>query len=250
VQLAELADDPELREADLLYVLDSPQQAEHFLYVAADLFPIYQVPFRIAVLERNVGFARANNAGAKLAGGRLLLLMNSDVLPDRPGWLGTMRAFYDETEDIGALGPKLLYEDDSIQHAGMHFYRLPGSSKWVDAHYFKGMHRGLPQANVARPVPVVSGACLMIDRALYLELGGLSGAYVQGDYEDSDLCLRLLEHGRQNWYLPAAELYHLEGQSYAPEIRRPANRYNMWLQNELWGERISELVQNGDVPSA
>ena len=171
VQLAAFADDPELASADLIYVLDSPQQKEELLNFAADLFPIYQLPFRVAVMKENAGFAGANNAGATLARGRLLLLLNSDILPAAPGWLGGMRDFYDSTPDIGALCPKLLYEDDSIQHAGSYFHQLPGTEKWVDAHYFKGMHRSLPAANVARAVPVVSGACMMVDRATYEELG-------------------------------------------------------------------------------
>ena len=49
-----------------------------------------------------------------------------------------MRDFYDATPDIGALGPKLLYEDDSIQHAGMYFHQLPGSAKWVDGALLQG----------------------------------------------------------------------------------------------------------------
>ena len=247
VQLAAFADDPEIPAADLIYVLDSPQQKEELLNYAADLFPIYRIPFRVAVLEENVGFAGANNAGATLARGRLLLLLNSDILPAAPGWLGKMRDFYDATPDVGALCPKLLYEDDSIQHAGSYFYQPPGSDKWVDAHYFKGMHRSLPAANEARAVPVVSGACMMVDRETYVELGGLSGMYVQGDYEDSDMCLQLWQRGRTNWYMPDAELYHLEGQSYSPEVRRPANRYNMWLHSHLWGEKIAELMAGGDV---
>jgi O-antigen biosynthesis protein len=246
VQLAQFADDPELAEADLIYVLDSPEQEEELRNYAADLFPIYEIPFRVAVLERNSGFAGACNAGASIARGRLLLLLNSDILPDRPGWLSALRDYYDATPNIGALGPKLLYEDDSIQHAGMYFYNLPGSSVWVDAHYFKGMHRSLPAANMARKVPVLSGACLMIDRELYEEFGGLSGVYVQGDYEDSDLCLQLSQKGHENWYAPVAELYHLEGQSYTSDRRRPANRYNMWLHSHLWGDRIAAIMA-GDL---
>jgi GT2 family glycosyltransferase len=244
IQLSQFVHDPDFREADLVYVLDSPQQREELLHYAADLYPIYGVPFRVAVLERNYGFAGASNAGAALAEGRLLLLLNSDVLPDRPGWLSRMRDTYDGTPKIGALGPKLLYEDDSIQHAGMYFHRRPGSDKWVDGHYFKGMHRSLPQANVARAVPAVSGSCLMIDRALYASVGGLSPSYLQGDYEDSDLCLKLWQEERENWYLPEVELYHLEGQSYTANVRLPANRYNMWLHNRLWGERIAELMSS------
>jgi GT2 family glycosyltransferase len=92
-------------------------------------------------------------------------------------------------------------------------------------------------------VPAVTAACLMINRDLYQEMGGLRGAYVQGDYEDSDLCLRLLEAGYENWYLPEVELYHLEGQSYLSSERRLASRYNAWLHTELWNERIESVMR-------
>ncbi len=245
-QLAEFANDPAIASTDLIYVLDSPEQEATFEHISAHLYPIYRIPFRIAILDQNLGFAGAINAGTSLARGRLLLLLNSDVLPDVPGWLETMCDFYDTQPGIGALGPKLIYEDDSIQHAGMLFYRPPGSSLWQDGHYFRGLHRTFPAANVVRPVPAVSGACMMIDRALYEELGGLSGQFVRGDYEDSDICMRLMEMGRQNWYLPKAELYHLEAQSYAPELRQPANRFNAWLHTHLWRKRIDELMQRDE----
>jgi GT2 family glycosyltransferase len=253
MQLSEFVQDPEMLEADLVYVLDSPEQSDEFLEKAAQLTPLYNVPFRVVLLEQNVGFAGANNAGASLARGRVLLLLNSDILPDKPGWLSVMRDFYDSVPHIGALGPKLLYEDDSIQHAGMYFFQPPGSSAWVDAHYFKGMHRSLPAANVARPVPLVSGACLMIDRSLYDELGGLPGIYVRGDYEDSDLCLQLSRSGRENWYLPDVELYHLEGQSFAadPEPdtdRYVTNRYNSWVHTHIWRDCIEDIMQRRDGP--
>jgi O-antigen biosynthesis protein len=248
-QLAEFADDSDVLGADLIYVLDSPEQGEELQSRAADLYPIYGVPLRVAVLEQNVGFAGACNAGAQLARGRLLLLLNSDILPDRTGWLAAMRDFYDATPNIGALGPKLMYEDDSIQHAGMYYRRPPGSSVWVDAHHYKGMHRSLPDANVARSVPLVSGACLMVDRALYHRVGGLPTVYVQGDYEDSDFCLQLLGEGLDNWYTPDAELYHLEGQSYTAAARRPSNRYNMWLHNHSWRATIAEVMDQYSYPN-
>ena len=91
---------------------------------------------------------------------------------------------------------------------------------------------------MTRPVPAVTGACLMIDSELYKRFGGLRGIYVQGDYEDSDLCLRLIEAGYENWYLPDVELYHLEGQSYALAARQLNGRYNTWLHTRLWKKRI------------
>ena len=247
-QLAKFADDPDFRETELVYVLDSPDQREDLLALSAGLSSIYRVPFRVCTLEENVGFANACNAGASVASGRLLVLLNSDVLPARHGWLHELRAFYDGTDDIGALGPKLLYEDDTIQEAGMYLHRPPGSNVWHDAHYFKCLHRSFPAANVSRPVPGLSGACLMVSRELYEQLGGLRGIYVRGDYEDFDLCLRLAEAGRQNWYLPAVELYHLEALSYDSEVRRHANRYNAWLHTHLWRERIEALARENGSP--
>ena len=85
---------------------------------------------------------------------------------------------------------------------------------WDNMHYFKGQHRSLPAANVARQVPAVTGACMMVERELYERMGGLSHRYLQGGYEDSDFCLRLIDEGREHWYMPGAELYHLEDQSY------------------------------------
>jgi len=80
----------------------------------------------------------------------------------------------------------------------------------------------------------------MIDAQIFDKVGGLSGAYVQGDYEDSDLCLRLSEAGRNNWYFPGVMLYHLEGQSYPAPARQVNYEYNRWLFNETWAEAISK----------
>jgi O-antigen biosynthesis protein len=244
-QLAQFVHDPELAEADLIYVLDSPELAPALEAAAGQLFELYGVPFRTAVLSQNGGYSIANNRGASLARGRLLLLLNSDVLPARPGWLSRMTEFYDAEEEVGALGPKLLFEDDTLQHAGICFRRPPGGGAWENEHFFKGLHRDLPAANVTRPVPAVSGACLMTSRGLYEEFGGLRGIYVQGDYEDTDLCLRLGEAGHRSWYLPEVELYHLEGQSYALETRQAMSRYNVWLHTRLWGSQIERAMLDG-----
>ncbi len=241
-QLAQFVHDPELREADLIYVLDSPDLAPALEDLAGQIFELYRLPFRTVVLSRNGGYSVANNRGASLARGQLLLLLNSDVLPDRPGWLSALATFYEEQEEIGALGPKLLFEDDTLQHAGIRFQRPPGGGAWENQHYFKGLHRDLPAANVTRRVPAVSGACLMIGRGTYEELDGLSGMYVQGDYEDTDLCLRLKEAGLDTWYLPTVELYHLEGQSYALETRQAMSRYNIWLHSRTWDPQIERAV--------
>lgn len=245
-QLAHFLLDPELRSADLVYALDSPEMAPELTTLARQLWALYGIPFRIVVLDRNGGFSAANNAGAEMARGRLLLLLNSDVIPKRPGWLSEMARFYDATEGIGALGPKLLYEDGSLQHAGLKFRFSAETESWHNLHHFQGLSGQFPPANVCKPVAGVTGACLMVDRRLFRDLGGLRGIYVQGDFEDSDLCLRLAEAGKTSWYLPSVELYHLEGQSYPNELRRTTFRYNSWLHSLLWGDRIQELTEVSD----
>jgi GT2 family glycosyltransferase len=240
-QMTQFADDPGMQSADLIYVLDSPELKDELFGMARRLFPLYQQPFRVAVAKANAGFAGANNLGASIARGRLLLLLNSDVFPEAPGWLEAMVRFYDSIAKAGAVGPKLLYEDGTIQHAGMYFERLGDTQPWNNEHYFKGMHRDLPAATRSRPVAAVTGACLMVAKNLYTRLGGLSGDYVQGDFEDSELCLRLLDAGRQNWYFADVALYHLEAASYDPERRRVHDGFNRWLHSHLWGERLAAL---------
>jgi GT2 family glycosyltransferase len=247
-QLAQFSLDPELARTDLIYVLDSPERSRDLIALASGLVDLYRVPFRIAILAQNTGFAGANQAGASLARGRLLLFMNSDVLPDLSGWLARMVSFYDSTPGIGALGPKLLFEDDSVQHAGLFFRRWLNSTLWSNEHYFKGLHRNMVPTTVSRVVPAVTAACMLVERELFDAVGGFRACFVQGDFEDSDLCLRFIEAGRQNWYLADVALFHLEGQSYESSLRAHAWRYNAWLHTHLWGERIELLMREFEAP--
>jgi GT2 family glycosyltransferase len=252
-QLAQFAHDPELERAELVCVLDSPELDGELRDYASHLFRLYRIPFRVVTMAHGGGYAAATNRGVEHSSGRLLLLLNSDVIPDRPGWLGRMQDFYDAQDNIGALGVKLLYEDDALQHAGMYFEVVDDTAlagAWANVHYFKGMNRDLAPANVARRVPAVTGACLMIARDLFDQAGGLSDVYVQGDHEDSELCLRQLEAGRENWYLPEVELYHLEGQSYDSTLRGMTALYNRWLHTRRWGDLIASIMTEYPRPGA
>lgn len=239
-QLAQFANDPGMLDAELIYVLDSPELATELLPRVAELHDLYRVPFRLATLSRNGGFAVAGNRGAALARGRLLLLLNSDVLPARPGWLAELGAAFDELPEVGAVAPKLLYDDGSIQHAGLEFRPNPASGGLEIAHSFKGLHGRFAGANERRPVPALSGACLLLERERYEKLGGFSADYVKGGYEDADLCMRLQEQGLETWYVPEVELFHLEGRSYVPTATDMSNRFNAWLFDQRWAERLRE----------
>jgi GT2 family glycosyltransferase len=246
-QLAQFANDPGMLAAELIYVLDSPELATELLPRVAELHDLYRVPFRLVTLTRNGGFAVASNRGASLAGGRLLLLLNSDVLPAGPGWLAELTAAFDEVPEAGAVAPKLLFDDGSIQHAGLEFRPNPASGGIELAHSFKGLHGGFAGANERRPVPALSGACLLLERDLYDELGGFSADYVKGGYEDADLCMRIQERGLETVYVPEVELFHLEGRSYVPAATDMSNRFNAWLFDQRWAERLRQLGSEGEA---
>lgn len=87
----------------------------------------------------------------------------------------------------------------------------------------------------------------MISRDLYEQMGGLQTQYIQGGYEDADLCLRLQEAGYENWYLPEAELYHLENQSYTTDEQDKVLPYNHWLHTRRWRD-VLEARYDASVP--
>ncbi len=250
-QMALFADDPDVGSAELMYVVDDPAIYDEFRNACPGIFGVYQVPFVTVFAGANLGFAGANNLGAGKARAPFLLLMNSDVVPRRPGWLGRILADYQSLERPGLLGAKLLYEDGSIQHAGMAFRRhAEWEDLWVNDHPLKGLSPlGL---HGVRPARAVTAACALIETALYRDLGGFSEDYIIGDFEDSDLCLRASAAGRQNYVDLDVELYHLERQSQDRVgdalWRRNLTLYNCWLQNRRWADSMEHDQQERARP--
>jgi len=153
-------------------------------------------------------FSAINNFGLNLAEGEHLVLLNNDTEVLSPEWLGAMLA-HSQREDVGAVGAKLLYPDERIQHAGV-ILRIGGvaghSHKFIDNNangYFSRPH-------LAQNVSAVTGACLMVKKDLYEELGGLEERYLSIAFNDIDFCIRLREKNLLNIYEPAAVLYHHE----------------------------------------
>jgi hypothetical protein len=246
-QLCQLSDDPDVAGSDLIYVHDSQQDVEWLAPKALELHEIYGIPFRLAELSGKAGPTTMINKAASLARADRLLLLSPDVLPVARGWLGEMTTFYDSQELIGALGPMLLHDDESLQHAGLRLdpvspqeSGLPDGNGLEARSRFSGLPGALPAANEAVPVTAVSGACLMVDRALFESLGALRNIYAEGQVEDIDLCLRLWDAGRINWYLPSARMHYVEGRSEA-EPTTAARQYNALLLNHLWRRRVASL---------
>ena len=152
--------------------------------------------------ETNRGFGASCNRGALVARGRDLVFLNSDALPHE-NWLEPLLEML-ERDGAGAVGPKILNLDGSLQQAGV----LVGGDGRT-AFYGYGDDPNDERYAFARLVDYVSGACLATRRALFTSCGGFDSAYGAGYYEDADLCLRLRESGYNTWYEPRSVVTHV-----------------------------------------
>ncbi len=248
-QIMAFATDPCIRATcEIIYVLDDPEREGRVNFILGGTPYLTDLAVRLVVLERNGGYSLANNFGASVAHGETLVLMNSDVVPDGPGWLEKCVDCLDKLPEFSVVGPKLLYADRTLQHAGMYFFKMK-SGEWQNMHYYKGYGAGFPAANVERCVPAVTGALMVLKKHHFLDVGGFTTDYVVGDYEDSDLCLKLAEKGGQCLYLPSAYLWHYERQSMGrndQQTESGSTAYNRALHTSRWSARIEDIMALAD----
>ena len=150
----------------------------------------------------NQGYLRNVNRALPSVRGRFVVLLNNDVQV-RPGWLEALLAPAVELSGVGAVGPKILYPSGWLQEAGCSL-RPDGTTEMV------GLNDApdLPQYGYLRDVDYCSGACLLVDTAVFKELGGFDDALAPAYCEDGDLCLRLRQRGLRVLYNPAAVVVH------------------------------------------
>jgi GT2 family glycosyltransferase len=177
------------------------------------------------------GFAANCNRGiALLDPGEDLVLLNSDVIAHR-GWLEPLQYCAYGADDVGIVGPKLLYADGTIQSAGSH--RNVGEPGWFDHRYrFKPDHH--PPANVIAPCIAVTGAAMYVKRHCLDAIGPLDEGYGMA-YEDVDWCLKAWEAGYRVLYYPYSSLTHLEAKTRGTEqgTRELKSQRRFW---DRWGE--------------
>ena len=161
--------------------------------------------------EGPFNYSAINNAAVKRARGPLLALLNNDVDVINPDWLDEMVALA-VLPEVGAVGAKLFYPDDRVQHAGV----LLGAGG-VAGHYFHLFDANDPgyfgRAVMTSSVSAVTAACLVVRRSVFDEVGGFDAANLPVAFNDVDLCLKIGEAGYRNVWTPHAQLYHHESLS-------------------------------------
>ncbi len=166
-----------------------------------DLLPLVK-GIRYLRNDHNLGFLRSINRGASLARGRYLHLLNNDTQV-QPGWLDALVAVCREVPDAGLVGSKLIYPSGHLQEAGAALKR-DGSVELIGLN----AHPAAPAFNQRRRVDHCSGASVLIEAALFQQLGGLDEIYAPAYFEDCDLSLRVQATGRAVIYEPRSVVVH------------------------------------------
>ncbi|WP_428486912.1 glycosyltransferase [Rhodopila sp.] len=182
--------------------------------------------------DRNLGYLRSCNKAAEAARGRYLYLLNNDTQV-LPGWLEPMLSLLTRRQDVGAVGAKLLYPNGRLQEAGGIIWR--DASGW---NFGRHEDADLPVYNYVREVDYCSAAALLVDRAVFLGMGGFDERYVPAYFEDSDLCFRLRRMGLKTLYQPAARVVHFEGISHGRDVAIGIKSYQVANRRrfvEAWG---------------
>lgn len=191
-------------------------------------------PFRVLLNERNLGYAGANNRGAAIAAGRRLILLNNDLV-FTGGWLEPLLAVHRQLGDRAGVVGNIQLDARTLvpDHTGMvinlkakpeHDHSLP--PRWV-----RWLRR-------TRRVCAVTGACAMIERALWLQLGGFDEGFKNGG-EDVDLCLRARAAGRVNAVALRSVVRHHVSSSPGRKLRDEANSYRLALR---WRRELEQAA--------
>jgi len=183
--------------------------------------------------NKNLGFGKACNQGARVARGKYFVFLNNDTIP-HPGWLQTLVNEADSDPDVAIVGSKLLYTDNTVQHAGIVFNRKTG----LPGHWASGVTKDSPLVSNRRQCKAVTAACMLVKREVFERVKGFDEAYING-YEDIDLCLKIERQNGKIIYQPESCLYHLESQTQGRQDHMDHNRDqflsrwgNIWLEDQ------------------
>ena len=208
------------KNLEFIIVENNSEEPETFEYYKRLQQEYPQV--KVVVYDGPFNYSKINNFGVQYASGRYILLMNNDVELINPDSIREMMG-YCQRDDVGIVGCRLMYEDDTLQHAGV----IVGIQGIAD-HAFKGKSLNEPiyfsRAMIAQDYSAVTAAVLLTKREVYDAVNGLDETF-EVAFNDIDFCLRVRQTGKLVVYNPYASFYHYESKSRglednADKIRR------------------------------
>lgn len=235
-----------LRRADweIIFAVDDPSILEEVKGNIYRLSMLYGISISIVAPSVNLGFAGINNFAVKYARSDLVLFLNSDCFITNNLAIDQALAWMNTSLDSGAVGFRLVYADRTIQHDGMSL------AKWKNnADFYLNDHprQGFDEHLVANIIDddestLLTAACLMVKKSLFLEVSGFDCDYFKGDFEDSDLCLKIIAKNRNLGIIRQPGIYHLERQSISSidnHLRERITMTNSFIYTERWAETLN-----------
>jgi GT2 family glycosyltransferase len=194
---------------------------------------------RVIPFKGNFNFSAMNNVAVRHALGEVIAFLNNDLEVIEPLWLTEMVRFALQPA-IGAVGARLLFPNDEIQHAGI-VLGMGG----VAGHPHKGYQRHemgyVGRAKVIQGFSGVTAACMVLRKEVFEKVGGFDEVYLPVAFNDVDLCLRIADAGYRIVWTPYAELYHHESASRGSD-ETPERRDKFLIENKVmedrWGHRL------------
>lgn len=193
---------------------------------------------KVITWENGFNYSAINNFAVRQASGKYVLLLNNDIEVITPDWLEQMLMFA-QRDDVGAVGAKLYYSDDTIQHAGV-IVGLGGVAGHSHKYFDRDNHGYMARASIAQNLSACTAACLLVRKSVYEEVGGLDENYAVA-FNDIDFCMAIRKAGYLIVFTPYAEFYHYESKSRGdedtPEKRARFNSEIFRFQDK-WGDEL------------
>ena len=197
---------------------------------------------KVVTWDGPFNYSAINNYGAEYATGDYYLMLNNDIEVISPGWMSEMLG-YCQREDVGIVGAKLYYSDDTVQHAGVDV-GVGGSAGHVLTRFRKGETGYFGRLVTIQDTSAVTAACLMIKKSIYQLIGGFDEEFVVA-LNDIDLCLKVRALGQLVVFNPYAELYHYESKSRGFEDT-PEKKARFKKEIKRFREKWGEILSKGD----
>lgn len=228
------------RNYEILIVENNSEKEETFEYYRKlpDRYP----KARVLTWEKEFNYSAINNFAAKEAKGEYLLFLNNDVEILTPDWMEEMLQNCQQ-ENVAAVGAKLYYPDDTIQHAGV-VLGLGGIAGHIMCRASKEDPGYFGRMISVQEISAVTAACMMVKKSDFDAVGGLDETF-QVAFNDIDLCMKFRAAGKKIIFTPYAELYHYESKSRGLEDT-PEKQFRFDKEVKRFQEKWAQQLEMED----
>ena len=238
--ISSIAEKPSYKQWEIIIVDTGSEQAEVFGYY--DYLRDHYSNIKILAWQKPFNFSAANNYAVQSTCGDILLFLNNDIEVINNDWLERMLEHAIRRE-VGAVGAKLYYPNNIIQHAGL-IVGMEGIAIHLHKFFLRDSSGYFGRLKAIQDLSAVTGACLMMRKDVFIDVGGFDERLSLA-YNDVDLCLKIREKGYLIVWTPYAELYHHESKTrgYEDTIEK---RARFKKEKELFIKRWKHVLMEGD----